>query len=156
MSQQPEVRISIDQDGQEHHAIEMDAGAFANHPHIDGIRNCIQYVLSEMESPGVAASIGVPFADVQKKIAAGEDPADLADQVQNAALAKWVEGAARAGKLEQTAANHSVEGVEYTVARVGAVVFTDAQFGEFLRRVTLTVLGYLDAAIETAEGRKPS
>lgn len=155
MSQQPEVRISIGQDDQEHHAIELDAGEYGDHPHLDGIRNCIQYALSEMKSPGVAASIGVPFADVQKKIAAGRDPADLADQVQNAALAKWVEGAARAGRLDQTAANHIVEGVEYTVARVGAVVFTDEQFGEFLKRVTLTVLGYLDAAIETAEGRKP-
>lgn len=145
-----EVRISFDAQGEEWHHAAIDAEHIVDHPHIGIVHAAVQQVLGSMSAPGVRASIGVLRKDVDEKRAAGVDVAELAEHVQQAALAEWANAALRAGRLDVKVGDVETPEGPVTAVNVNGVVFTDEKFGVFLVAVEMAVLHAIDAITESA------
>ena len=150
MAEKNEVIVSLGENGEEFHEVHLDTSDVDGHPHFGMVHTAIQNALNEGVQPGVQASVAVSVDEVKKRIGQGADPAELADQVQNAANAKWVDAAVRAGKITQNVGTVTVPEGEMTVFRVNAVVFSDVQFGELLITIERKVLGAVDTIVEAA------
>ena len=134
--------------GEEVHAVLIDRPEYVkNHPHVEAVHAALQAAITSRPSPGVQATVGITKGDaIEAMKAAG--PEGLADRIRDIVLSQWIQNALTEKRIEPVSYQETLDDTEFAITRIGAVVFTDAQFSQLMVAIEEQFLHAVDKIIE--------